>query len=57
VTDDARQNEPKLECAGCGRRIDYCACCEDEACEKCICHRCLMFELGQARPSLHTHGG
>jgi hypothetical protein len=46
------QTRRKLECAGCGREVDYCAFCDDEDCGTCICYRCLLFELREARPVL-----
>jgi hypothetical protein len=42
----------RLRCAGCGREVDYCAFCDEEACATCVCYRCVLFELGEARPVL-----
>ena len=44
--------ERLLVCRGCGRHIDVCAFCDEEACHTSICYRCVLFELDEARPVL-----
>ena len=40
----------KLVCVGCGRSIDCCAFCDGDECTECICYRCVLYELDEARP-------
>jgi len=39
-----------LVCEGCGRSVDVCAFCDSEDCNEVICYRCVLYELGEARP-------
>ena len=50
-------SEHAIVCAGCGREIDTCAFCDEDACETAICYRCLLYELGEARPPLPREAG
>jgi hypothetical protein len=44
-------------CADCDRRIEVCAFCEREACDRCLCYRCVVVALGEFVPQPHDHGG
>ncbi len=46
-----------IACVGCGREIDCCAFCDEDACEAAICYRCLLYELDEARPVLPREAG
>jgi hypothetical protein len=39
-----------LVCKGCGREVEACAFCDADDCEECICYRCVLYELVEARP-------
>lgn len=49
--------EPGTACIVCARLVEWCAFCEGTECESCICYRCLIFELRQARPEPREYGG
>lgn len=49
--------EQTLTCNDCDRRIEACACCEEESCGEAICYRCLITDLGEWLPQPHEHGG
>jgi len=53
---DVAEERP-VRCARCGRRIDVCAFCQDEACRAVICYRCLREALGESLAQPHAHGG
>lgn len=40
----------KLVCTGCGREIERCAFCDANDCPKMVCHRCVLYDLDEARP-------
>lgn len=44
-------------CSGCDREVEVCAFCERGDCEAPICFRCMIFELKEALPIPHGHGG
>ncbi|HEV3474077.1 MAG TPA: hypothetical protein VG602_01770 [Actinomycetota bacterium] len=44
-------------CVVCGRKIDECACCQNDRCGDPICHRDLLFATNESRPQPHPHGG
>ena len=46
-----------LSCKDCDKRIESCACCDEEDCGAAICFECLVTELGQSLAQPHDHGG
>ena len=49
--------EGAMVCAGCERRIEVCAFCDEVECGVAICYRCLIFEVGESVAHPHRHGG
>jgi hypothetical protein len=50
-------NEPVLVCTHCGREIEFCSFCDSTECAAASCYGCLVIALGEAKPSIHAHGG
>lgn len=46
-----------LVCAGCDRRLGWCAFCDREDCVVAICERCVRVELREEIAQPHGHGG
>jgi hypothetical protein len=46
-----------LVCAGCDRRVEWCAFCDREDCPVAICERCVQVELREEVAEPHGHGG
>jgi hypothetical protein len=48
---------PQRTCAGCGARLEECACCDEPDCPAPICRRCLDVAVGHRVLHPHEHGG
>jgi len=46
-----------LVCTHCGCEIEFCSFCDRTECAAACCFGCLVVELGEAKPALHSHGG
>jgi hypothetical protein len=46
-----------IVCGHCGCDIDVCAFCDEERCAAACCYGCLVIELSESMPALHSHGG
>ncbi|HEX2042869.1 MAG TPA: hypothetical protein VHF24_09560 [Acidimicrobiales bacterium] len=44
-------------CSRCGRAIEGCALCEQEACGHLLCYRCVRVLFRQELAHPHIHGG
>ena len=44
-------------CTKCGCDIEYCSFCDREDCAVACCYGCLVVDLRESAPPIHTHGG
>jgi hypothetical protein len=46
-----------LVCTKCECDIDYCSFCDAEDCSAACCYGCMVMDLRQSTPAIHSHGG
>jgi hypothetical protein len=46
-----------IACTECGCDIEYCSFCDRADCVAACCYGCLVVDLRESAPPIHTHGG